>query len=536
MVRPSSSNSVEIPAIPALTDPSQNPYYVHPNESATVALVSQLLDGKNYHTWSRSMKKAVIMKNKLRFLDGSCPMPDDFDPTYEPWIRCNNLVLSWLMNSVTPAISQSLAYTDSAAQAWEDLKARFFRAVRVRVSSLQREIYALRQDSSTVTEFFTKLKGMWEELLLYRPIPNFTCTFRCVCESMINAKKFREEDLVLLFLTGLNDHYSMVRSQILLMETFPQLNSAFGIIIQHENLNSLDNNDDQTSVSVNLAKKAYGENSYPSFKSDKMCTHCGKNNHTIDNCFRKHGFPPGYRFKDGTVVGNKAHGQAAANSVASNENIAQDKVDNRIATFSAEEYQALMALLKSNFKNAGEGSSQVNNITKCIASSYSNDKQGTNPNFLDTWIIDNGATDHVCAALSLFTAYRQVSSIPVKLPNGNIVTTDIVGDIDITLEITLKNVLYMPHFSFNLISVSRVAHDLECVFAFTDNMCYIQNSMQRMIGSGRMVNGLYYLEGTQAQCDSQTGKQCNSLAIPQSALWHFRFGHTSQNRLEALQK
>jgi hypothetical protein len=56
MVR-QSQNTVEIPAIPALTDPSQNPFYVHPNESATAALVSPLLDGKNYHAWSRSMKK-----------------------------------------------------------------------------------------------------------------------------------------------------------------------------------------------------------------------------------------------------------------------------------------------------------------------------------------------------------------------------------------------------------------------------------------------------------------------------------------------
>ncbi|MCI57120.1 hypothetical protein A2U01_0078371, partial [Trifolium medium] len=87
----SSSNTEEIPAIPALTDPSQNSYYVHPNESATAALVAHLLDGKNYHAWSRSMMKAVIMKNKLRFLDGSCPIADHFDPTYEPWIRCNNL-------------------------------------------------------------------------------------------------------------------------------------------------------------------------------------------------------------------------------------------------------------------------------------------------------------------------------------------------------------------------------------------------------------------------------------------------------------
>jgi hypothetical protein len=78
-------------------------------------------------------------------------------------------------------------YTDSAAQAWSDLKARFSRADRVRVSSLQREIYALRQDSLSVTAFFTKLKGLWEELVLYRPIPNCTCNFRCICEAIINA-------------------------------------------------------------------------------------------------------------------------------------------------------------------------------------------------------------------------------------------------------------------------------------------------------------------------------------------------------------
>jgi hypothetical protein len=57
-----------------------------------------------------------------------------------------------------------------------------------------------------------------------------------------------------------------------------------------------------------------------------------------------------------------------------------------------------------------------------------------------------------------------------------------------------------------------------------------------MIGSGRMINGLYYLEGTQSQLQPVTGTQCNSLAIPKTALWHFRFGHTSLARLELLQK
>ncbi|CAJ2632011.1 unnamed protein product [Trifolium pratense] len=167
-------------------------------------------------------------------------------------------------------------------------------------------MYALRQDSCSVTEFFTKLKGFWEELELYRPVPDCTSTFRCKCEDMRNTKKFKEQDLVLLFLTGLNDHYAM-----------------------------------------------------------------------------KHGFPPGYRFKDRTLAVNKHHGhasahygQASANHVASEDHGGKNAVDNRIATFSSQEYQPLMALLKSNSQNAGEGTSQVNSITKVIASSYCNDKQG----------------------------------------------------------------------------------------------------------------------------------------------------------------
>ncbi|MCI71455.1 hypothetical protein A2U01_0092718, partial [Trifolium medium] len=38
MVRRSNASLEEVPAILALIDASQNPFYVHPNESATAAL------------------------------------------------------------------------------------------------------------------------------------------------------------------------------------------------------------------------------------------------------------------------------------------------------------------------------------------------------------------------------------------------------------------------------------------------------------------------------------------------------------------
>jgi len=33
-------------------------------------LVTPALDGTNYHTWSRGMKRARLLKNKIKFING----------------------------------------------------------------------------------------------------------------------------------------------------------------------------------------------------------------------------------------------------------------------------------------------------------------------------------------------------------------------------------------------------------------------------------------------------------------------------------
>jgi hypothetical protein len=56
-----------------------NPYYLHHGDSPGSLLVSQPLAGNNYHTWKRSMSMALSAKNKLGFIDGSLPKPDESD-------------------------------------------------------------------------------------------------------------------------------------------------------------------------------------------------------------------------------------------------------------------------------------------------------------------------------------------------------------------------------------------------------------------------------------------------------------------------
>lgn len=215
------------------TNPS-NPYYIHPNENPTLILVTPPLDSKNYLSWARSMKVALISKNKLRFIDGTFTKPNATSILYDPWIRGNNLVLSWLQRSISENIAQSILWLDNAHSVWETLRNRFSEGDIFRISDLQDELVRLQQGNLDVSSYFTQLTSLWELIDIYRPTCHCTCAIPCTCGAVSDLCKFREQDKVLKFLKGLNDQYSHVRSQIMLMEPLPALEKTFSLVLGQE--------------------------------------------------------------------------------------------------------------------------------------------------------------------------------------------------------------------------------------------------------------------------------------------------------------
>ena len=71
------------------------------------------------------MKMTLISKNKLCFIDGSISRPSKYDRSFPAWNQCNNMVLSWLLNAVSPSIAQSVICLDNASDVWKDLLDRF---------------------------------------------------------------------------------------------------------------------------------------------------------------------------------------------------------------------------------------------------------------------------------------------------------------------------------------------------------------------------------------------------------------------------
>nr|KYP60917.1 hypothetical protein KK1_023337 [Cajanus cajan] len=78
-------------------------YYIHPGKNLTVVLVNPPLNNNNYHGWARWMKRSMISKNKYKFLDGFINVPDASE-------KCNNIFHSWILNSISPSIAQSIVY------------------------------------------------------------------------------------------------------------------------------------------------------------------------------------------------------------------------------------------------------------------------------------------------------------------------------------------------------------------------------------------------------------------------------------------
>ncbi|CAN1833001.1 Retrovirus-related Pol polyprotein from transposon RE1, partial [Linum perenne] len=309
--------------------PLTDPYYLHGGENPALVLVPERLNGTNYDDWSKSMLTSLGSKNKIRFIDGTLPMPLATDPLYHPWVACNTTVLGWLRLSVTDTIRRSLLNYKTAAEVWKNLKKRFSQGDLIRISELQEELSNLKQGTRNVSEYYTHLITVWNELIGYQPIPDCDCgkSVHVDCKVSMKMAEYQETNYIIQFLRGLNDNYSLARTQILMSDPLPDLDSVCYRVTQLER-QLLGTGGQQQKAAPVMAMNAYQapqqisqfrppqprysqggtsrgilarppqrgmrpQGSYNS-KQHLFCTHCKFNGHVYEECWKRIGYPPGY--------------------------------------------------------------------------------------------------------------------------------------------------------------------------------------------------------------------------------------------------
>ncbi|KAL4283344.1 hypothetical protein GQ457_16G019720 [Hibiscus cannabinus] len=230
-----------------------------------------------------------------------------------------------------------------------------------------------------------------------------------------------------------------------------------------------------------------------------VCTHCGFFGHTIDKCYRKHGFPPGYRNRNQSSRVNQVGScDADCSSELINTGL-QCSVEGSVPqppVFTKEQYENLLSLLQE--RASSSVSQPVQSQINALSSNFNvsdDQKTGTvlNCSTLSvSWIIDSGATDHIVHSVSFFSNYSVVHDKFVKLPNNELVQVCHIGTVQINDFLVLHNVFHIPNFGFNLISVSQLVKENLYSLIFTSDACFIQEvSPWKMIGMARLTQGLY---------------------------------------------
>ena len=95
-----------------------------------------------------------------------------------------------------------------------------------------------------------------------------------------------------------------------------------------------------------------------------------------------------------------------------------------------------------------------------------------------------------------FQTYSPCSSpSSVRIADGSLSTVAGTGSIKLTMDLHLSFALYDPKLDYNLLSISKLTRDLNCVTKFYPNFCEFQAvDSGKVIGSVELCGGIYLLK------------------------------------------
>lgn len=141
------------------------------------------------------------------------------------------MVLSWMLNSLSKEIADSVIYSKTTKDLWKELEDKFGQSNETQIYHLQKELSDLVQSSNDIAGYFTKIKSLWMSDALNSSI-------NCLCDCQYGGKrkmaKSTQDERLIQFLMGLNDVYAAGKSNILMLSPLPSVNHAYSLLMQDE--------------------------------------------------------------------------------------------------------------------------------------------------------------------------------------------------------------------------------------------------------------------------------------------------------------
>ncbi|XP_074324527.1 uncharacterized protein LOC141661419 [Apium graveolens] len=301
-------------------------------------------------------------------IDGSVVKPVEFDRFYAFWHRCNDMVLSWMLNSISSDIRDNVVYFGTAQEIWDDLSVRFSQGNVPRIFQLKRELTALFQGSMSITAYFTKMRTLMDELNALSLIPKCTCPqSNCSCGVTGKLETYEQINKLSQFLMGLNDVFTGIRGQLLMMKPLTTLSQAYSLLLQEETQRATSIGVVTDNIAMNVAFSGQRNMQFNPKKYDdssaEICEYCHNPGHSQTKCFFLHGYPDWHRLHGkpkpklrigGSSVKKAAHVNSSLDVPVNDKPSGSDISTKNI--FSDAQYKHIAKMIQNNVKNIGSSS------------------------------------------------------------------------------------------------------------------------------------------------------------------------------------
>lgn len=108
----------------------------------------------------------------------------------------------------------------------EDLDEKSYSSHTKKIYNLEKQLAEIEQEMSSVLEFYTKFKLLWDDMNFVDPMPTCICN-KCTCN--LTGKMFKQQQNMRLirFMMKLKEQFSGIRSNVLMMKELSNLSEAY---------------------------------------------------------------------------------------------------------------------------------------------------------------------------------------------------------------------------------------------------------------------------------------------------------------------
>ncbi|KAE8727992.1 putative catalytic [Hibiscus syriacus] len=482
--------------------------------------VTVVLDETNFLLWKQHILLTVRSHRLERLLTGdvsSLPMTV-IDPNgetrvnneYEDFVAQDIALASWLFSTMSTHLLPQFVGADTAAAVWETVLKFFANRSTMSVTSLHYKLQSIRKCNDSMRTYLTRIKKVCDALAfcgsavppveqivtILKGLPREYQPFMAVVSTM-------KEDL------SIDNIHTMLMDAEVQIARFDEQQEILPMSANYA-LGDTDRSNTNRSEHRNSRAPSSGSGSRNGGRgrgrTRVQCQLCGKPCHLVDRCW--------HRFdEDFNCVTTNSHSLKESSS--------------------------------SYYSSSGS-SSASNQGCECCSHIKTDSQANMATAFSKRWVVDSGATHHVTlnkANLTNATDFHGSGKITV----GNDVSLDIrtVGRAALPSTsriLMLHDLLYVPHITKNLLSVSKFARDNNIFFEFHENNCCVRDEItKRVLLTGEESGGLYSFvanyTGKEDRCTAADASLATKTMTSElEKLWHRILGHPSTETLRQVTK